>query len=375
MKIAIIANSAWYLYNFRLNLAQELRQAGHQVLFISPTDDYTSKLRAAGFEHLNWDLASAGMNPLAELAAVWRLRKLLKQQRIDALLAYTPKANIYSGLALHGQQALFLPNISGLGRAFINTSAITWLVVHLYRLAFREAYRVVFQNMDDHRIFTTQGVITAERSVRVPGSGVDLTRFTPSKHQPNPGPRTHFLFVGRLLKDKGVAELAAAARTLKQEFPELRFTLLGSSKSDNPAVVSPSQLKAWIDEGLVEHQEHLDDVRPLVDSADCVVLPSYYREGVPRSLLEAAAAAKPLVTTDAPGCRDTVIEGENGYLCVPRSVESLVSALRRFIKLDAEQKRAMGRRSRALAETVFDERLVIEQYLRLLDAGSQPANR
>lgn len=365
MKIAIIANSAWYLHNFRLNLAQELRQAGHQVLFISPVDGYAAMLQAAGFEHVNWDVASAGMNPLAELGAVWRLRKLLVNQQIDALLSYTPKANIYSGLALWGQKTLFLPNISGLGRAFIQPSAITLLVVQLYRLALRQAHRVIFQNMDDLGVFTTRGVIPRSQAVRVPGSGVDLQRFTPSSRPPSPAAQTHFLFVGRLLKDKGAVEFAEAARILKRDHPGLRFTMLGSSTSDNPTAVGAAQLCEWKAAGLIEHQEHLDDVRPLLDAADCVVLPSY-REGVPRSLLEAAAMAKPLVTTDAPGCRDTVVDGDNGYLCTPRSVESLVQALRRFIELSPEQKRAMGQRSRLLAETVFDERIVIEQYLRLL---------
>ncbi|NCT83559.1 MAG: glycosyltransferase [Comamonadaceae bacterium] len=371
MKIAIIANSAWYLHNFRLNLARDLRQAGHQVLFISPVDAYTDKLQAAGFEHLSWDVASAGMNPLAELGSVWRLRKLLVNQGIDALLAYTPKANIYSGLALWGQKTLFLPNISGLGRAFIQPSAITLLVVQLYRLALRQAHRVIFQNMDDLGVFTARGVISRGQAVRVPGSGVDLQRFTPSERPPSAAPQTHFLFVGRLLRDKGAVEFAEAARALKREHPGLRFTMLGSSTSDNPTAVSATQLREWKAAGLVEHQEHLDDVRPLLDAADCVVLPSY-REGVPRSLLEAAAMAKPLVTTDAPGCRDTVIDGDNGYLCQPRSVESLAQAMRRFVELGADEKRTMGRRSRMLAESVFDERLVIDQYMRLLSHPTPP---
>ncbi|MGM9484164.1 glycosyltransferase [Roseateles sp. NT4] len=371
MKIAIIANSAWYLHNFRLNLAQELREAGHQVLFISAVDSYTVMLQAAGFEHMSWDVASAGMNPLAELGAVWRLRKLLVNQRIDALLSYTPKANIYSGLALWGQKTLFLPNISGLGRAFIQPSAITLLVVQLYRLALRQAHRVIFQNMDDLGVFTTRGVIPRSQAVRVPGSGVDLRRFEPSARAPRPGPQTHFLFVGRLLKDKGAVEFAEAARVLKRDHPDLHFTMLGSSTSDNPTAVSSAQLREWKAAGLIEHQEHLDDVRPLLDAADCVVLPSY-REGVPRSLLEAAAMAKPLVTTDAPGCRDTVVDGDNGYLCQPRSVESLAQAMRRFIDLDTDGKRAMGQRSRALAETTFDERIVIDQYLRLLSHPTPP---
>lgn len=371
MKIGIIANSAWYLHNFRLNLAQELRQAGHQVLFISPVDSYAALLQASGFQHFNWDVASAGMNPLAELGAVWRLRKLLAGQNVDALLAYTPKANIYGGLALWGQKTLFLPNISGLGRAFIQPSAITLLVVQLYRLSLRQAHRVIFQNMDDLGVFTTRGVIPRSQAVRVPGSGVDLRRFTPSQRPPSPAAQTHFLFVGRLLKDKGAVEFAEAARALKRRHPGLRFTMLGSSTSDNPAAVSAAQLRQWKAEGLIEHQEHLDDVRPLLDAADCVVLPSY-REGVPRSLLEAAAMAKPLVTTDAPGCRDTVVDGDNGHLCEPRSVESLTRAMQRFVELGADQKRAMGQRSRTLAETVFDERLVIDQYLRLLSHPTPP---
>ncbi len=365
MKVAIVANSAWYLQNFRLALAQRLREVGHAVVFIGPADGHEHKLQQAGFAYCHWPLASAGTNPWTEGRSVLALHRLFAAQQVDAVLSYTPKANIYSGIALRGRGLRYLPNVSGLGRAFIKPSPLLRpLVSVLYRLAFKPAGKVVFQNEDDRERFVAAGIVERDRTLRVPGSGVDLRRFTPSDTPPALPLR--FLFVGRLLRDKGVEEFVEAARRIRRDQPDTRFVMLGSSHSDNPAAISRERLQQWLDEGVVEHIEQLDDVRPQLRSAHCVVLPSY-REGVPRSLLEAAAMAKPIVTTDAPGCRDTVIDGLSGYLCAPRSAAALEAALRRMLALGASEREAMGQQGRRFVEQHFDEERVLETYITLLD--------
>ncbi len=366
LKVAIVANSAWYLQNFRLALAQRLRDVGHSVVFIGPSDGHEHKLLQAGFAFCHWPLASAGTNPWTEGRSVLALHRILAAQQVEAVLSYTPKANIYSGIALRGRGLRYLPNVSGLGRAFIKPSPLLRpLVSVLYRLAFKPAGKVVFQNEDDRERFVAARIVERDRTLRVPGSGVDLQRFKPSE-QPLPGQPLRFLFVGRLLRDKGVEEFVEAARRIRRDAPDTRFVMLGSSHSDNPAAISRERLQQWLDEGVVEHIEQLDDVRPQLGSAHCVVLPSY-REGVPRSLLEAAAMAKPIVTTDAPGCRDTVIDGLTGYLCAPRSVAALETALRRMLALDAGERQAMGNQGRHFVEQHFDEGRVLETYVTLLD--------
>lgn len=370
MRIAVVANSGWYLFNFRVNLMRALKDAGHEVVAVSPPDEHAGRLQALGFTHRPLALQASGTNPLRELATVWRLRRLLARERVDVAFTYTPKPNIYTGLAARGMRLVHVPNVSGLGRVFIQPSALTPLVRVLYRFAFRRARAIVFQNEDDRGVFVRSGLADQDRTLRVPGSGVDLERFVPgaaASLEASPGGEIVFLLVARLLWDKGVGEFVAAARSIRAEHPHVRFRLLGAATADNPAMIPRETLQGWLDEGLVTHVDRVDDVRPHLAAAHCVVLPSY-REGVPRSLLEAAAMGKPLIATDVPGCRDVVDEGVNGFLCAAKDPESLARAMRRVIAMDPAEREALGARGRRKVESQFDERQVLATYLALLPA-------
>ena len=359
MKIAIVANSAWYLYNFRRRLMQALRDDGHDVLAVSPTDDHARNLQAEGFAWREWPLAAAGTNPWREWRAVSDLRRALVSGRIDLAFTYTPKANIYTGLAARGLPLVHVPNVSGLGRAFIAARPVTLIVTGLYRLAFSRAHTVVFQNEDDRSEFLAAGLADPQRTLRVPGSGVDLERFTPVPLPQGGAPA--FLFVGRVLSDKGVREFVQAARQMRRCRPDLIFRILGRVGADNPTAIPADEVRSWEDEGVVELLGTCDDVRPHLARAHCVVLPSY-REGVPRVLLEAAAMARPCIATDVPGCRDAVVDGRTGLLCPPRDSAALAGALQRFIDAGPAAWASMGTAGRRLVEDRFDERLVIDTY-------------
>ena len=373
MKIAVAANSAWYLYNFRRNLMQSLMACGHQIIAISPVDSYADRLRQEGFAHRALPLSASGTNPLRELLTVMRVRRVLAEEGVAIAFTFTPKLNIYAGLVARGLSLVHVPNVSGLGRVFIRPSALTPFVRMLYRFAFKPARQVIFQNEDDRDIFIRYGMVRRERTVRVPGSGVDILRFTPAATRAQ-GDVVVFLLIARMLWDKGVGEFVAAARSLRREHPLLRFELLGSSTSDNPAAIPGDTLRSWQEEGVVVHTDHVDDVRPHIAGAHCVVLPSY-REGLPRTLLEAAAMAKPLITTDVPGCRDTVDDGVNGFLCQPASAESLEGAMRRFLALSADERSAMGRNGRTKVEQQFNENTVISVYLALAGSAEVAKNK
>lgn len=261
-----------------------------------------------------------------------------------------------------------MPGVSGLGRAFIRKSLVTLVALTLYRLTFQRAHRVFFENLDDKSLFVTRGLIRAEQAIHVPGAGIDLLRFAPTKDvadRESAGPV--FLLVARMLWDKGVGEFVAAARSVRQAHPGVRFHLLGFLDVANPSAITRVQVNAWVAEGVVKYLGQTDDVRPFLVQADCVVLPSY-REGLPRTLLEAAATARPVITTDAPGCRDTVVDGETGFLCRPADAQDLADKLLRFIALTPDERQAMGQRGRALMELNFDERLVIGRYLDVVQA-------
>ncbi len=361
-RIAVVANTAWYLANFRLNLMQALRAAGHEVVAVAPAGADADRLVQAGLPFEAVAISGAGANPLRELGSVFALARALRRHRVDLVLSYTPKGNLYSALACIPAGRDFVPNVSGLGRAFIRPSLVTQVVKLLYRGTFGRALHVFFQNQDDLDIFVKAGLVPAALTERLPGSGVDLQRFQPTSAPQANAQAPVFLLVARMLWDKGVGEFVAAARQVRQRHPGARFQLLGFADVANPSAIPRSQLDDWVTEGVVEYLGATDDVRPWLAQADCVVLPSY-REGVPRTLLEAAATARPIITTDAPGCRDTVVDGASGYLCRPGDAGDLAAQLLRFMALTPDQRRAMGQHGRAHVERYFDERLVIDRYL------------
>jgi glycosyltransferase involved in cell wall biosynthesis len=362
MKITVVSNTCWYLFNFRLNLMLALQAAGHTVVAVAPDDAYAQRIRDAGIAFEAVPISGGGTHPLRELQSVLRLGAVFRQHRVGLVLSYTPKGNLYSALASIALRIAFVPNVSGLGRAFIRKSLVTQIAKTLYRLTFGRAHRVFFQNLDDMAVFVDSGLVRAGQAERLPGSGVDLSRFLPTPPSVQPADAPVFLLVARMLWDKGVGEYVEAARKVRALHPGARFQLLGFLDVANPSAIARTQMQAWVAEGVVDYLGPTDDVRPFLAQADCVVLPSY-REGVPRTLLEAAATARPVITTDAPGCRDTVIDGETGFLCRPADALDLTEKLLRFIALAPEERQAMGQRGRAFVEQNFDERLVIERYL------------
>jgi len=362
VRVCIVANSAWYLFNFRLQLGRRLRELGHEVTFIAPRDKYGDTLASEGFRFRDWTLVSAGKNPAREAAAVCSLRRILSEEGPTHVFSYTPKANIYCGLALFGLKARFFPNVSGLGRVFISHSLLTHIATTLYKLAFRRAETVVFQNVDDETTFRSLGITSGLNTVKVPGSGVDLTRFLPSSLPALNRPTRRFLFVGRLLSDKGIVEYVEAAAAIRKTHSDCEFFVVGSTQSDNPAAIPVATVDEWVRQGVIQHIEHVEDIRPHLHQADCVVLPSY-REGVPRSLLEAAAVGRPIVTTDAPGCREVVLHRETGLLCKARDGKALEQALRGMLSLDVLVWAEMGRQGRAYMERRFSEEFVLSVYI------------
>lgn len=362
-RVALVANTSWYLYNFRSNLMSALQSKGYAVWAFAPKDDYSSRLEEAGIRFHNCPIDRRGMNPFRELRTAIVLHRMFRREKIDAVLSFTPKGNIYSGLAISGRTKTFIANISGVGCSFSSGKSLRMLSTVLFKSALMRATQVFFQNDNDLEMFQQMKAISADRAILIPGSGVDLGRFAP-RH----GRRTAskdavtFLMVARLIWDKGVGQYVASARMLKARYPNSRFQILGDLERGRDAVPE-QELRSWVQDGTIEYLGFTDDVRSLIAEADCIVLPSFYREGVPRSLLEAAAMAKPIITCDIPGCRNAVADGVSGYLCRPGDTEDLARQLERFIALGADERYAMGKNGRAKMEREFDEQFVIDRYL------------
>lgn len=360
--IAISANTSWYIYNFRINTIRALLNEGYSVVAIAPRDDYSHELEELGAKFAHVDIDQGGTNPYKDLRTLLSFFRVLSENKVELVLNFTPKNNIYCTIAAAVSKTRVINNIAGLGVLFINENLTSKIARFLYKFSQKFADKIFFQNEEDREIFLSSKMARIEITDRLPGSGVDLSRFilTPA---PNDGV-VRFLVIARMLYDKGIGHYVEAARNLKKKYGHrVEFRLLGFLDVSNPSAVSKVEMQAWVDEGIVSYLGVSDKVEEEIAQIDCMVLPSFYREGVPKSLLESGAMGKPMVTTDNVGCRETVDDGVNGFLCAPRDTASLVNALEKIISMDHQQRLEMGRKSREKIEREFDETIVINKYL------------
>lgn len=366
ISVIITANTSWYLYNFRKNTILSLIDRGHHVTAIAPKDEYSKKLEGLGCRFININIDQGGTNPIKDIKTSLDFLNIYSKIKPDVVLNFTPKNNIYSTLAAKFHKAKVINNIAGLGMVFINESITAKLARLLYKVSQRKADKIFFQNEDDRTLFLENRLADVSITDRLPGSGVDLTRFTVQPAEDDGVIR--FLLIARMLYDKGIGHYVESARILKEKYGDgVEFQLLGFVGVNNPSAVTKEEMQAWVDEGIIHYLGVSDSVETDIAKVDCMVLPSFYREGVPKSLLESGAMGKPIVTTDNVGCRETVDDGMNGYLCDLRSTESLTEKLELIIKLPHKQRLEMGRQSRLKIEREFDEKIVIQKYLDAID--------
>lgn len=360
MHILMTVNAAWNIWNFRRPVVQALLEDGHRVTVLAPPDESVPALEEMGCRFIPLEMSVKGLNPIEDFRLMRRYKRLLRAERFDLVLSYTIKNNIFGALAARSDGLPFVPNVTGLGTAFLSGGMLQRVAETLYRRAFGHLPVVFFQNEDDRTLFIERRLIDADQARLLPGSGIDLTRFSATELPPDTEPPT-FLMIGRLLRDKGVVEFVDAARRVKAVVPQARFQLLGAIGSENRTAIDAATVAGWQDEGVIEYLGTTQDVRPFIASAHCVVLPSY-REGAPRTLIEAAAMARPLIATDVPGCRAVVDHEVTGFLCQVRDGESLAAACLRFLALPPVGKSAMGLAGRAKMETEFDHAVVVAAY-------------
>ncbi|SFT39283.1 Glycosyltransferase involved in cell wall bisynthesis [Pseudovibrio denitrificans] len=369
MRILLVANSSFKLINFRRSLLQQLQREGHELIAATPRDEYTPEFQKMGVTYVELPMDATGTSVVAELKLLLRIFEITRRHKPDAALGFTIKPNIYGAMSSRLLGVPFIPNITGMGSVFDRDDLFARLIKTLYKTAFRRCPRVFLQNPEDLAYFVRSGLITKQQACLLPGSGVDLTNFQITA-LPGAGSQRTFTLVARMLKEKGVLEFVEAARALAPNFPDARFVLLGPSGSGKAGGLDEADIKRLTADGVVEYRGPVKDVRPVVADADCVVLPSYYREGTPRSLLEAAAMGRPIITTTMPGCKDVVDEGQNGFLCKPRSGQSIETAMRQFLLMSEAAVNEMGTASRRKAEQTFDERIVINHYTSVLQQAS-----
>ena len=361
-KAILFANTDWYIYNFRLALAKELRSQGYEVVLLSPPGDFHSLLRENGFQWIPFPLSRQSTNPLGELRALWRLIRIYRQVQPVTVHHFTIKPVIYGSLAAHllGIKGI-INSITGLGHLFIDPGLMTRLIRGLAKILYRVSLRrtqVIFENPEDRDTFVQNRLLQREQTHLILGTGVDVEKFQPSTKTNN---IPLVLFSSRLLITKGLLEFVEAAQHLKKRGLNARFAIAGTPDPGNPASVPHEKIDTWKRSGMVEIWSWQDDMPAALAKADIFCLPSY-REGVPSALLEACSSGLPIVTTDVPGCRDVVTDGLNGLLIPPRNPQALADALEKLLA-SKNLRDKMGGAGRQYAIEKFSSRKIIEQTL------------
>lgn len=359
--VAIVLNTSWNLFNFRINLIRSIRNAGYNVVLIAPYDTYSELLKKE-FEYHDIYIHNHGTNPQEDIKTLIQFYQLYKKIKPDVVLHYTIKPNIYGTIACDLLGIQCINNIAGLGSLFIQQGLVTKIAKLLYKYSQSRAEKIFFQNSDDFKLFIEERLVTKSKCDILPGSGVDLEKFKPVK-TPRVDNVFHFLLISRMLWEKGVQEYVDAAKIIKEKHTHVEFQLLGFLEGSSKAAISKEQMDKWVQAGHVQYLGVSDNVQEEIAQADCIVLPSFYREGTPRTLLESASMAKPIVTTNNVGCKDVVDDGINGFLCKMRNTEDLVEKLEMMLGLSVAERVEMGKKGREKMQKQFDEQIVINKYL------------
>lgn len=384
--VIFTANQSMALYKFRLGIMLFLKNTGYDVIAIAPYDSFSEKIVHAGLRFIPIKLGTHTTNPISDASLFIHLLKLYKQLKPAFIFHYTVKLNIYGNLAarLVGN----IPTISivpGRGYSFQKKNWLYSLVKLFYRFSLGCTKEVWFLNDDDREFFVAEGMVEPARTTVLPGEGVDTSYYTPSKvKRVSKQQGLTFLLSGRLLWEKGIGEFVKAARIVLEKYPSTKFHLLGFLDPQDARVVPVEIIQEWVAEGTVSFMGVAEDVRPFFRKADCFVLPSYYGEGLPRTLLEAASMEIPLITTDHQGCKRAVIHGENGFLCKVRDTDDLAQKMLDFIRLTPEKRKKMGKQSRDFILEQFEEKLLVSFYFdklnevlqlpRLISVNSEKVN-
>tara|TARA_B110000879_G_C11161666_1_gene509396 strand:- start:103 stop:1236 length:1134 start_codon:yes stop_codon:yes gene_type:complete len=355
--IVVCANTSWYILNFRRSTIEMLVSDGWRVLTLAGDNEYANQLESIGAEHNKVFMHSTGTNPIIDLFTLihfwWFYRNKPK-----VVLNFTPKCNIYSSLAAYIRGIPSINNISGMGSGILSKGPIGFFVRRLYGVVSRVAAKTYFQNSHDQDYFSKVFSHPSKKSLLIPGSGVNLSKF---KYAPlNNTTQVRFGMFTRVIEEKGVRHFVEAARTLNQIY-SIEFIIAGSVDHVRKNAISLEEIESWNSEGVITYLGMLSDVRSEIEACDCIVLPSYYPEGTPRILIESAAIGRPIITTDHPGCRETVTQA-SGYLVQKKSTPSLIAAMESFLKLSNLEKNKMSQKSRNHAEQYYDEEIVLQSY-------------
>lgn len=356
MKILVLANNDIGLYKFRADLLRRILALGNEVYISIPDGEYVEKLKHMGLKFVNTNIDRRGMNPITDIKLLCAYNKIIKKINPDKVITYTIKPNIYGGIICRFKRIPMYANVTGLGTAFQGNGMLIKLVTAMYKLAFKKVKTVFFENEENRDIIVNKGIIPSKKTHCLHGAGVNLEEYKFSEY-PDDG-TIHFLFIGRVMKEKGIDELFEAAEQIKYEGINVVFDIVGPFEDDYE-----TKVRRLDSDGVIEYHGYQSDVKPYIEKAHCFVLPSYH-EGMANTLLECGAMGRPLITSNIHGCLETVQDGQTGYLCNVKDADDLYDKMKKFIALPYEEKIKMGRLSHEYVASVFDKKKVVEETVR-----------
>ena len=366
MRIAVVINTSWNIYNFRQGLIKGLLDEGHTVFAIAPNDDYSKKLESLGVEYIPLEMHAKGMNPFKDFQLMKQFRALYKRHEIDVALHYTIKPNLYGSWACKSIDTYVVNNVSGLGTTFIRDNWLMKLVKRLYRYCFKYSQHVFFQNPEDRDLFLSYKLVDEKKTGLLPGSGI---RFKEIGFKPKDvdNEKIKILFPARVLIDKGIREYLEVATRIKKEFGDkIEFLVCGKPEPNPKLGLDHAELESYVKKGVINYLGNIDNMLEQMEEVDCIVLPSY-REGTPRVLLEASCVGRFIITTDTVGCREVVKNEMNGLLCDVKDADSLYNCVLQFLEMPNSIRQGMVEKGRKLVEEKFDEQIVIDRYNNILN--------
>lgn len=361
-KVVIIGNNSGGTYDFRHELIEELIHRGCSVTVLTPFDTKVNELKAIGVELIDTPLNRRGVNLKEDFSLICLYRKLLKKLQPDLVITYTIKPNVYGGLVCRMCQIPYVTNITGLGTAFQKEGLLKKLVTAMYKVGLKKAKAVFFENEENRKIFLDKKIVREEQTCLLHGAGVNLEHFQYTEYPIDDG-TTGFLFVGRVMKEKGIDELFAAMKKLAEEGVDCSLDILGGYEEDYKAMI-----EKYEDEGWLRYHGYQEDVRPFIANCHCFVLPSWH-EGMANTNLECAAMGRPVITSNIHGCLEAVENGVSGFLCSKQDSESLYQVMKQFTKFSYDERKAMGLAGRKHMEEVFDKKKVVEDTIRRIGRG------
>ncbi len=366
-KILIISNTSFSIINFRMYLVQRLIDDGHNVTVVAAEDAYSDQIKNMNVNFIPWNVHRSSTNPLSEFVSISNLFMIFKKVQPDLILSFTIKPNTYASIAGYLLRIPVIAVVTGLGYAFNNKNLSAFAARISMFCGLTLASKILVQNYADTDFIKSGNRILNKKTEYIAGSGIDSDHYSadPTTYKDEP---VIFTLIARLLTEKGVGEFIEAASIIKTKYSDVVFRIVGAQDNDNPAAISFKKIEEAVNRGNIEYHQPVKDIRPFIRDSSCIVLPTYYKEGIPRSLIEAASMSRPIIATNIAGCTDITHHELNGFLCEPKNVPSLVASIERFLNLSSTERRKMGEAGRQIVLNQFTNEIVFEKYKQTIES-------